>query len=191
MSTVSPITGRKAGEFCRLLEERGIGDEEFQLTFIEGINDVVSWLRGDQEVEVYPIIVDYSQTLEQMIAAGNYDWKNSDITSDHFPIKGTGTVELEGQLVHFGRSMSSEAVIAELNKMGLRPGTVEEILAFGAKYPEKQRQFPIVGLGSAWRGPDGSRRVVCLGGRGRERDLDLRWFGNDWDGYCRFLAFRK
>ena len=139
----------------------------------------------------YPLTVDYSKTFEQMIAAGSYDWVSSDITSEHFPVKGTGEIELEGQLIHYGRNMSSEAVLADLDQRGLRPATMAELLAFGAKYPELQRQFPIVELGSVWQSPDGDRDVGCLGRGGRGRGLRLGWFEDDWYADCRFLAFRK
>ena len=48
---------------------------------------------------IVTISVDYSETLEQMIAAGRYDWKNSDLTAKRFPIKGKGIVEFEAMLV--------------------------------------------------------------------------------------------
>jgi len=31
------------------------------------------------------------EKLQAMIAAGNYDWANRDITADRFPVGGTGT----------------------------------------------------------------------------------------------------
>ncbi|MCX6767031.1 MAG: hypothetical protein NT170_04660 [Candidatus Moranbacteria bacterium] len=47
--TVQPITGRKAGEFCRLLEKRGIGDREFQQYLIEHPDDLVNYIRAAKE----------------------------------------------------------------------------------------------------------------------------------------------
>jgi len=86
--------------------------------------------------------------------------------------------------------MSSEAVLAELDRMNLRPGMIEELLAVGEKYPEKQLEFPIVELGSVAR-VRGHRGVVYLVRRGRRRSLYLDWFGGGWFAGCRFLAFRK
>ena len=40
-------------------------------------------------------IVDYSMYLDEMIVAGNYDWKNSDITAERFPIVGKGRMRVE------------------------------------------------------------------------------------------------
>ncbi len=147
-------------------------------------------IRGEVTLDVYPITVDYSMTLKQMIEAGRYDWVNSDITSKIFPVKGKGIVNLDTQLVHFRRDMSSEPGIAEMDKMGLRPATHAELLAFGAKYPEFQRQFPIVALGSSDE-VLGDRSVLYLCSGGRGRSLNLSWFGGDWGGSFRFLAVRK
>ena len=129
-------------------------------------------------------------TLGQMIAAGCYDWKNEDINSKNFKIKGTGKVELEAQFIHFGKDMSSKAVLAELDRMNLRPGRIEELLAVGEKYPEKQLEFPIVELGSV-AGVRGDRLVAYLDRNDRKRNLNLNWFDNDWNANYRFLAFRK
>lgn len=136
------------------------------------------------------IVVDYSLSLEQMIAAGKYDWSNSDITAKRFPLKGSGKVELEPKLFYFGRDMSSDNVIAEMDKEGFRPCTIEELLAIGEQHPELQRKFPLVALGSVAE-IGGCRYVAYLRRRGSERELDLLWFGNDWGDICRFPAVRK
>ncbi|MBU4315415.1 hypothetical protein KJ673_03345, partial [Patescibacteria group bacterium] len=73
----------------------------------------------------------------------------------------------------------------------LRPGKIEELLAFGATYPEVQRQFPIICLGSSWVDRGGRRHAPFLSGYGSGRELRLGWCGSVWDGYCRFLAVRK
>ncbi len=148
-------------------------------------------LLGLAVATIYKIVVDYSQTIEHMIdAAGLYDWNNINIIAGCFPVKGEGQVELEPELVHFDRTRSSEVALAELDKRGLRPGTIEELLAFGEAYPEVQREFRIVALGSVAR-VDGSRYVPFLDRDGSRRYLNLQWFGGDWYGHCRFLAFRK
>lgn len=84
----------------------------------------------------------------------------------------------------------SEDAIAKLDKMGLRPGTVEELLAFGATFPDMQRKFPIVALGSSAE-LDGRRAVAYLFGGDSGRRLNLDCWGGAWVGRYRFLAFRK
>ena len=138
----------------------------------------------------YPVTINYGLTLEEMIAAGRYYWKNDDITAKHFPVKGEGTKEVVTKLIHFNKYMESDDVLRELDQRGLRPATIEELLAFGAKYPELQRQFPIVALGSVWRRL-GYRHVPYLWGHAFERNLYLFWFESRWRGPFRFLALRK
>ena len=136
------------------------------------------------------ITVDYAQSLEQMIADGNYDWKNDDITAKRFPLVGEGKVELKPHLIHFNRVIGSDDVEKELETMGKRPGKIEELFAFGKTYPEVQRKFPILALGSVaeWAG---NRSVSVLGGHGSKRRLYLPWRSGGWYGYYRFLAFDK
>ena len=138
----------------------------------------------------FKIVVDYGQTFEEMVAAGQYDWSNPDITAARFPLRGTGKRPLNAQLIHFNRAISSDDAEKELDKMGLRPGTSDELLAFGATFPDVQRQFPIVELGSV--AEIGSyRHVLCLDRDGAERYLRLDDRDYGWDEACRFLAFPK
>ena len=140
----------------------------------------------------YRLVVDYAQSLAQMIAAGRYDYANSDITSGNFPTTANdGKQEVVVELAHFGRDMESDAVLKKFEARGLRAATLPELLAFGATYPEKQREFPIVALGSVWQGRGGGRDVPCLDGGGSGRELDLDWDGHRWFGSCRFAAVRK
>lgn len=139
----------------------------------------------------YIVSVDYGKTVEEMVSAGRYDWKNDNITTKNFPINGTGVVTVALELVHLNKAASSKAVLAHLEANGMRPATVEELLAFGATYPEIQREFPIICLGSSWVDPYGYRSVPCLGRDGSRRKLDLYWFDYGWDEHCRFLAVRK
>ena len=139
----------------------------------------------------YPVMIDYADTFEQRLASGRYDWKNDDINKKNFPVKGDGTVERALELAHYGKNMSTDAVLAAIDATGYRPATIEELLAFGAKYPELQREFPIVALGSVWRGWHGLRLVACLDDWDGERDLDLIWTHGDRYRHDRFLAVRK
>jgi len=141
--------------------------------------------------DTYTALVDYGMSLADMIKVGKYDWFNDDITAEHFPIKGNGKDEVDFQLVHLNKSASSEEVLLHMEKNNLRPATLAELLAFGAKYPEIQREFPICALGSSWVDRGGDRRVPCLGRSGSGRLLGLGWFDGDWHGGYRFLAVRK
>ena len=134
--------------------------------------------------------VDYSRSLEVMIAAGHFDWTNSDITAKRFPVVGKGVEQFEAKLFHFNRNVSSEQAVEAIKADGWEPAQIEHLLAFGEKYPEEQRKYPIIALGSVAR-VGGHRRVPCLHRRGAERYLYLRWWDYGWFGYFRFLAVRK
>lgn len=141
--------------------------------------------------DIYTATVDYGMSLADMIKAGKYDWVNDDITAEHFPITGSGKVEVSFELVHLNKSTSSEEILLHMEKNNLRPATLAELLAFGAKYPEKQREFPIIALGSSWVYRDGDRCVPYLGRYDSKRRLVLGWFGSGWYDCWRFLTVRK
>ena len=104
---------------------------------------------------------------------------------------GSGEMNVEAVLVHLGRNASDKEVLAEMERESLRPATMVELLAFGAQYPETQREFPVVALGSVWTGPQGDRDVGYLWGNPGSRQLGLYWRGDDWFADYRFLAVRK
>ncbi|MEK7586250.1 MAG: hypothetical protein AAB453_00040 [Patescibacteria group bacterium] len=139
---------------------------------------------------VLEFLLDYNLTVEQMIAAGGYDWTNPDITSTLFAVKGEGQHKRLAQLIHFDEDISSDEAKKRLYERGLRPGKFEELLGFGAKYPKTQKKFPIIALGSVAR-LDGSGLVAYLDESDSRRNLSLDCRGDDWDRRCRFLAFAK
>jgi hypothetical protein len=140
------------------------------------------------------ISVDYGRSLDQMIAAGNYDWKNDNITAKKFPVVGEGIVQYEAKLFHFDRTTQSQANVdaikADDPANPWEPGKIEHLLSFGEKYPEEQRKYPIIALGSV-AGVNGDRSVPYLYRYDARRSLYLYWWGSDWYGSCRFLAVRK
>ncbi len=142
---------------------------------------------------MYQLTVDYSQSLEGMIKAGKYDWVNSNITRDNFPTNHHGMQTIEVELIHFGKELTTQEIEVELENQSLRPATLKELLAFGAKYPDKQREYSIVALGSGWVDPIGRRYVPYLVQDGDVRDLNLSWDDPyfKWEGSYRFLAVSK
>ena len=103
----------------------------------------------------------------------------------------SGQADLEVVLVRFEHRMTSEDVLRELNDEGLRATELPELLAFGAKYPEVQRKFSVVGLGSTWRDRKGYRNVPCLYEASEGRYLDIHWWDDGWYSYSRFAAIRQ
>jgi len=139
----------------------------------------------------YLLSVDYGRSVEDGVKAGHYDWVDSDITSRNFPTKRKGTAEVAVELIHFNWYFWTDRVLRELDEMGYRPAELHELLAFGEKYPEIQRGFPIFALGSIWQDRGGNRRVPYLGRSGWERELGLARLERCWSMVCRFAAVKK
>jgi hypothetical protein len=174
----------------------GTDDDLHLLARVEGqgmISQIAATLvrAGATTRNAYPVTIDYDQSLADMIAAGKYDWKNEDITAKNFPMQGNGAVNLKIVLIHPNRNIESEDSVREQDQIGLRPATLPELLAYGAKYPETQREFPIVALGSSWVCPHGYRSVPYLSDWDEERDLCLGDWDGAWGARYRFLAVRK
>ena len=129
-----------------------------------------------------------------MIAAGNYEWVNNNITAKKFPVEGTGIVRFEPKVFRFDRYISSEdaveAIKADDRQNPWEPTKIEGLLAYGAKNPDEQRQYPIIGLGSVAE-VRGDRHVPCLHRCDAERRLGLHWWVGVWLDDSSFLAVRK
>lgn len=175
-------------------EEFGVSDEELKKVLsVPNSPTIRGWIQtlaAKTTKQGLRVLIDYDKSLADMIAAGHYDWKNGDITAKNFKVEGAGEVETWVELIHFGRDMKSEAVEAELDKQGLRPAKIEELLALGAQHPDEQRKYPVPGLGSSCLLYD-DRCVPYLSLIGRERNLRLDYFVNEWVDRCRFAAVRK
>lgn len=203
--SISPIisgAGWLAGfadNLIKSLRERGVPDEDIHRlaadtkegkTLISKIVDIFVEV-SQKAKDIFRVLVDYYRSLEDMIAAGKYDYANPDINAKHFPVAKHGKEDVAVELVHFDRNISSDEAIPELDKMGFRPATLPELLAFGEKYPDVQRRFPVVALGSVWLRLSGRRNVACLWGDSTERGLTLSWFEGDWLARYRFASVRK
>ncbi|MDP3143582.1 MAG: hypothetical protein Q8N14_06600 [Candidatus Omnitrophota bacterium] len=99
--------------------------------------------------------------------------------------------EVSIELIHFGRYMTTDEVLSELDKMGLRPTTLKKFRAFSEKHPDIRRKFPIIALGSIWRRLLGYQFCAYLDGSESRLIRDLAWFNYRWSDVCRFAAVRK
>jgi len=179
-------------------DDLGLPKEFFhRLSTPEGDSVIADMAKVMQEawgLPTYDITVDYNQTIEQMVAAGSYNYANRDISSANFGqevvAKKGVREELKAVLLHLDRVATSQEVLAEMERLGLRPATLAELLALGAKHPELQREFPIIALGSSCT-LHGYRQVAFLWSDVSRRGLYLSSFGGRWTGHCRFLAVSK
>ncbi len=139
-----------------------------------------------EEPIAYPVTVDRSLTLAQMIKAGaydNYEEAIYQITEDRFPVNRTGTHREEKELFLVPPSregMTATEWKAELEANGWVLEQTPEILALGAKYPYLQRKESfIIAFGSSWSDPDGCMHSPGLWCRGVQRIADARWYRPD------------
>lgn len=197
VSAMGVLTGFGTA-FAAAFKKRGGRDEDLHQLLVGSKSENFIAKIADLAMEMvkvvrdgFRVVVDYVKPLTQMIADGNYDWVNNDITESHFPVSGQGKVELNPELIHYGKSMNSDDIVRDMQSRGLRPATLPELLAFGAKYPEKQREFSIVALGSVWQPFNRYRHVAYLYGYVSKRRLDLYIWDGDWSVNYRFLAVRK
>lgn len=85
--------------------------------------------------------------------------------------------------------MSSEGVIAEMNRENFRPATMREQLKWALK--NWDGKSIIVALGQSWLDSDSDRFVSVLFLNVGGRELNLPWFGIVWGDSFRFLGVRK
>jgi len=192
-------------EAIRLIET----DDDLRLQIAElvmakarGIKDAAKQIVSPYLTSVHDLVIDFSRDLGQMIAAGKYDWINSDITAEHFPLNGAGKRKVRVELLHFNQYFKNgdEAIakLKEVNDWLVQQGAnyryrfacIEELLALGAVRPDLQRQFPIAALGSIWRRA-GDRNFAYLRRDDARRYLSLSCLEDDFGGGWRFAVVRE
>ncbi len=157
------------------------------------ISMVIICTAGCTKVAGYHVTIDHSQRLEHMISAGRYDWTNGDITVEHFPLTGSGQIDINLELLRCNQAIRTEDVLREIDVRGYRPATITELLAFGADEQTEalQRQYIIIAPGSVWQSLDGRQYVPGLTSLASKRCLYLDWLGSAWLEKSLVLAVRK
>lgn len=142
---------------------------------------------------VYPVTVNYDLSVEEAVALGKYDHVfPNEVSSKHFKTERNGIAELKITLVCIEENLMTKEIPEKLDQLGYRPAELHELLAFGAKYPDVQRRFPIVALGSIWQeSPIIHRSIpwICRDGDGRA--LGLCSLQAYWCGRNHFAAVHK
>ncbi|MFA6593835.1 MAG: hypothetical protein WCT16_01125 [Candidatus Buchananbacteria bacterium] len=176
---------------------------ELVMAKARGVKVAAKQIGADMSAGSYDVIVDFSQNLEQMIAAGRYNRASSDINANNFSLNGAGKRRVKVELLHFNQSLENgDQIFAKLKEVNdwlaqqgvkyrYRFAQIEELLALGATQPELQRQLLIAALGSIWH-HYGNRDFVCLGGNIIERHLLLGSLKGRFSGdYWRFAVVRE
>lgn len=136
----------------------------------------------------FRLTVPYSCDLSEAVAHGKYDTvdpsllKYFDGGRMHWTSGYAFLLSYPGCLVH------AKWICKAIH--GLRVADIEELLAFGAQYPEVQRRFPIVGLGSMCKiGQEpGVWQAAYLVGDEKERRVGLAACNFHYGDRFRFLV---
>jgi len=143
--------------------------------------------------QIFQILVDYTLSFPELIALGNYDDVSELITYEvNFPTE-VGKISQSAELIHFGRRISSDDAITEVTqvKPGYRHANIWELLSFGAEYPELQREFAIVALGTTWITARCLAVSLLSRGEHSERRVGIAHFSGTWGSNIRFLVVRN
>lgn len=133
-----------------------------------------------------------TETIQQLLRLGDYDWHNSDVSDEHYPQRGTKNRSIVMRLDNFKRVMGTDDVLGRFEESGLRPANPAELLTLGASYPWIQNRYPIIAFGQKWRLPNEDELVVCLAWHSMLRRVHLLCqFRRDWPSHCRFAAVVK
>ncbi|HRY76858.1 MAG TPA: tetratricopeptide repeat protein [Candidatus Paceibacterota bacterium] len=161
------------------------------------IENLLKTVDGFTDDDVFHIVVDYYKQLGYMIKSGHYDWIaqgidpaiSDSIAEKYFLAEGLNRVELNVGFV-CSKGRKSDDIIQDMENRSLRLATLPELLAFGAAYPNKQKEFTI--LASDWEGHKGFHHFVCLEYLDSERRLNEgKLCEFDYHPEWRFLAVRK
>jgi hypothetical protein len=136
------------------------------------------------------IMVDNGVRLEEMIAAGGYDSEGGHITPENFPIENAGIRFFRTRLFQWPSDVLPENAVAHIKRSQFAPATHIHGLAYGATFPEEQREEPIAcpGFVAAMSGFHG---VLCLGGSYAKRSLFICPWKGVWPSYWRFLGVQE
>lgn len=147
-------------------------------------------MAGDVAETTYRVTVDYTQSLDAMLAAGRFDWEVEAFDPKSFPVTGDGQADVEILLYHPNRDAYYQDVLAELEYLGLRPATLAELLALAATFPDLQREYTIVALGSVGPNELDHPSRPCIRTHGNDRVLQLGHVGSTCSDN-RYAAVRR
>lgn len=136
------------------------------------------------------ITLNYDVGLERCIELGGYDRVDPYINSDNFPAPKAGFNEVEILVLRFGRIVTDKEVEETASRYGWRLANIYELLSVGNLYPDEQRKYPLVALGSVATDEYGISSVAYLWGDEKERTIDRSYLGHSWHSSCRFLVVK-
>lgn len=142
--------------------------------------------------KVFSVTVGDGRSTEELVAAGNYGYAHSCVTSENFPVRQSGgKLVREITVIEFDHDVTSEEATTEAARLRLERPTYEDALYFGIEYPDVQGERPVVFLHDPWVGFFGRRDVLCLWSNAGRRELGLEGFDDQWSANHRFAFVRR
>lgn len=140
---------------------------------------------------LYPVVVDYDRSINELVAAGDYFRPDERRISVSIPASSQqGKAVVQVHVIRLkNKTETTEQAVRELNQLGFRPTTLKEFLAFAAAYPHVQEQV-LVGDLETFQNNEGRPCRFVLHFIGRARGL-MCWPGDDWNAGNYVLAIRK
>lgn len=163
---MAKATLNQAHEVLKLIAQKEIDCEQLQTLLESGIlsdllgtppqtidraafRNALAPMPPIKSMDPYRVTVDYSKSFKDMVDAGKYDvvWEGMDRYSKEMEEANfIGVVEVF--LVGFNHEIKTMEVLLEMGRLGLRPATLQELLALGATFPKLQLDFNILALGT-------------------------------------------
>lgn len=142
-------------------------------------------------MRIYRVTVGDGRSTEELVAAGDYGYAHSCLSSEHFPV-GRFPAARARDIVLVG--LDHEATAAEAivrgEADGLERPTYEDALHFGCEHPLVQAEHPVIFLHDPWFGFFGRRDVICLWSNAGRREIGLEGFDSSWSPEYRFAFVR-
>lgn len=143
-----------------------------------------------EEDTYFSVIVDYGESLKNMVRDGNYHSVHPKIYKMQF--YGTGTRAVPIRLIKFKRTTKFCQVISKFREMNVRPATDQELMNFRIDVEIRQNvklNFTIVALGSFVEDYLANFLVPQLEDHADYRSLSLhRGDGYGWRSFTRFAV---
>ena len=142
----------------------------------------------------FTLNVDYRLTFKQMFDACNFKSSEAILRERNFPFSAVLNPRLETitvKLFYFNRGFHAEDAILVMKKNGYRPATIAELFAFSCAYPDLQRRFPIIALGSVMKDKNGDFCSPFIVGPKCNSQIGVFWNGSGCYRFCRFLAVKQ
>lgn len=205
LATPQPVSSRSAGLWLTIVAAAGVILILIIAISSSGSSKSVSRKPPAEVFTAYNIKVNYGRSLESMIEATALKQSENvaPMTERQFPVT-SGPAEVSvvpvrltdlkwnssnvpgGHETTNGLNAYHEA-LTSLSRLGFRPATLPELLAFREQYPEAQSSVPVVELGSLGTEANGEHIFgEVFGG-----DLGYEYIEGGFNQASEFLAVRK